>query len=62
VNAAGKRRNGGFMNREDEKFDKENIFGKGAPNTAFAQYFIGESFLNPLTDIANGEYPIFSVC
>ena len=31
-------------------FDKENIFGKGVPNDAFAQYFIGDSFLNPLVD------------
>ena len=29
-------------------FDSENIFGKGAPNTAFAQYFTGESFLRSL--------------
>lgn len=26
------------------------LFGLGKPNAAFAQYFIGESFLNPLTD------------
>ena len=26
------------------------LFGLGAPNTAYAQYFSGESFLNPLTD------------
>ena len=26
------------------------LFGLGKPNDAFAQYFIGESFLNPLTD------------
>ena len=25
-------------------------FGLGAPNTAFAKYFIGNSYLNPLTD------------
>jgi quercetin dioxygenase-like cupin family protein len=25
------------------------------------QYFIGESFLKPLTDVQNGEYPIFNV-
>lgn len=31
-------------------FDSENIFGKGIANDAFAQYFIGESFLNPLVD------------
>lgn len=26
------------------------LFGVGQPNDAFAQYFIGNSFLNPLTD------------
>jgi len=31
-------------------FDKENVFGLGKPNTDFAKYFIGDSFLNPLTD------------
>lgn len=31
-------------------FDNENIFGKGFPNEAFAEYFTGESFLNPLVD------------
>ena len=28
------------------------LFGLGKPNTAYAQYFTGESFLNPLTDPA----------
>lgn len=37
------------MNKE--QFDKENVFGLGKPNEAFAQYFIGNSYLNPLTDI-----------
>lgn len=32
------------------------LFGLGKPNDAFAQYFIGESFLNPLT---NPEKTIF---
>ena len=32
------------------KFDAENVFGKGNENTAYARYFIGKSFLNPLTD------------
>lgn len=31
-------------------FDKENIFGLGNANTAYAQYFIGNSYLNPLTE------------
>lgn len=33
-----------------EEFEKANQFGKGNYNEAFAQYFIGDSFLNPLTD------------
>lgn len=33
-----------------EEFEKENVFGFGAENTGFSQYFSGESFLNPLTD------------
>lgn len=31
-------------------FDRENVFGQGAENSGFAQYFIGKSYLNPLTD------------
>ncbi len=31
-----------------EEFDKENIFGKGNLNEAYAKYFIGNSYLNPL--------------
>lgn len=37
------------MNKE--QFDKENVFGLGKTNEAFAQYFIGNSYLNPLTDM-----------
>lgn len=33
-----------------EKFEKANKFGTGEPNVAYAKYFIGKSFLNPLTD------------
>ena len=32
-----------------EEFEKANVFGKGNLNEAFAQYFIGDSFLQPLT-------------
>ena len=32
------------------EFDRENAFGRGTENTAYAQYFSGASFLNPLTD------------
>ena len=33
-----------------EEFEKGNMFGKGNLNEAFAQYFIGNSYLNPLTN------------
>ena len=33
-----------------EEFEKANKFGTGEPNVAYAKYFIGKSFLNPLTD------------
>ena len=39
-----------------EQFDKANHFGTGAPNEAFARYFIGNSYLNPLTDPACGLF------
>ena len=35
-------------------FEKSNVFGKGQENTAFAQYFIGNSYLNPLTKPGDG--------
>ena len=35
-----------------ENDDFTPMFGKGAPNEAFAQYFIGNSYLNPLTSAA----------
>ena len=41
----------------EEKFASQNVFGKGIPNDAFAQYFTGSSFLNPLT--VPGQCPIF---
>lgn len=37
------------MNKQE--FEKENIFGLGEPNVNFAKYFIGNSYLNPLTDM-----------
>ena len=44
------------MDRED--FDKRNVFGLGAENSAYAQYFIGKSYLNPLTTA--GKAPFFA--
>lgn len=35
-------------------FEKANIFGLGEPNTNFAQYFTGGSFLNPLGKTDDG--------
>lgn len=35
--------------QDKETFDKVNVFGMGQENSAFAQYFIGNSYLNPLT-------------
>ena len=37
------------MNKEE--FTKANIFGLGEPNINFQQYFIGNSYLNPLTPV-----------
>lgn len=34
----------------EEEFKDANRFGKGNYNDVFAQYFIGDSFLNPLTN------------
>ncbi len=39
--------------KEKEEFDKINVFGLGEPNDAFAKYFIGQSYLNPLTNPKN---------
>lgn len=35
---------------DKEEFDKANKFGTGNPNDALAKYFVGNSFLNPLTN------------
>lgn len=43
------------MNREI--FNKENVFGLGEPNVNFSKYFIGNSYLNPLTNPK--ECPLF---
>jgi quercetin dioxygenase-like cupin family protein len=43
------------MNKQE--FDQVNIFGQGEPNVNYAQYFIGNSYLNPLT--RPGETAVF---
>ena len=40
-----------------KEFEQQNVFGKGAPNRDFAQFFVGESYLNPLTEA--GKCPVF---
>ncbi len=41
---------------EEKEFEKVNIFGKGKANDAYAKYFVGNSYLNPLVDNTS---PIF---
>ena len=42
---------------DKEVFDQHNVFGLGQANTAYAQYFEGNSYLNPLT--VPGQCPVF---
>ncbi len=42
--------------RDKSAFEAQNIFGTGAKNTAYASYFIGTSYLNPLTDPKTGLF------
>lgn len=45
------------MKTKDQKeFARENVFGLGAENTAYAKYFIGQSYLNPLTNPESGLF------
>ena len=44
------------INNQTE-FEQQNIFGQGQPNSAYAQYFSGNSYLNPLTNSA--DCPLF---
>lgn len=40
---------------ERAAFEQADAFGIGAPNDAYAQYFVGDSFLHPLTDSGVGQ-------
>lgn len=42
----------------NKEFEAQNCFGKGEENTAYAKYFIGKSYLNPLTSA--GVKPFFA--
>ena len=48
-----------YPNREE--FEGADAFGVGAPNDAYARFFIGNSFLKPLTNLSEGEFPVFNV-
>jgi len=45
------------MTTNRDEFAAQNVFGLGTPNDAYAQYFVGQSYLNPLT--RPGEDPLF---
>ncbi len=42
-----------YADDENQKEDHGGLFGLGKPNTAYAKYFIGNSYLNPLTNPEN---------
>ena len=42
-------------------FDKENIFGIGKPNDAYAQYFTGNSYLNLLAKVDDAGLSLCNV-
>lgn len=44
-----------YLNQEE--FALENVFGLGQANTAYAKFFVGNSYLNPLT--IPGKCPVF---
>lgn len=39
-----------------EEFEKQNMFGTGLENTVYAKFFVGQSFLNPLTKPEDGLF------
>ena len=43
-----------------EEFDKLNIFGQGEEN-AYRMYFVGQSYLNPLSIIRDANFSAFNV-
>lgn len=42
--------------KDQTQFEQQNVFGTGPSNDAYAQYFVGQSFLNPLTDSKCGLF------
>ena len=41
---------------DQNEFAQQNLFGLGTENTAYAQYFSGQSYLNPLTKPESGLF------
>lgn len=41
---------------EYAQFEQANLFGMGAPNEKYAKYFVGASFLKPLTEAETGVH------
>ena len=41
---------------DQQEFERQNIFGLGAANDAYARYFTGQSYLNPLTKPEDGLF------
>lgn len=44
-----------------EEFENVDKFGVGAPNVNFAEYFVGNSYLKPLTDMEKAPLGVFNV-
>lgn len=44
-----------------EEFDKINVFGFGEPNINYSQFFIGNSYLNPLAIDKEAKLSLFNV-
>ena len=42
-------------------FEKENVFGLGNPNDAYAKYFIGKSYLNMLAKVDGAALSLYNV-
>lgn len=41
---------------DQNEFTQQNLFGLGKENTAYARYFSGQSYLNPLTKPESGLF------
>lgn len=39
-----------------QEFEQQNVFGLGTANDAYARYFTGQSYLNPLTKPEDGLF------